>query len=38
MTNIVGYARESTLDQAHNGFNMDDQARRITEFCEFEYG
>ena len=22
MTNIVGYARESTLDQAHNGFNM----------------
>ena len=38
MINIVGYARESTLDQAHNGFNMADQVRRITKFCKLEYG
>jgi DNA invertase Pin-like site-specific DNA recombinase len=38
MERIVGYARESTMDQAHNGFNMDDQERRIREFCEFEHG
>ena len=38
MIKIVGYARESTMDQAHNGFNMADQVRRITNFCQREYG
>ena len=26
---IVGYARESTKEQAVNGFNMDDQEKKI---------
>ena len=38
MIKIVGYARGSTMDQAHNGFNMADQVKRITNFCQREYG
>ena len=28
---ILGYARESTREQAENGFNLDEQERRIRE-------
>jgi len=37
MERIVGYARENIMDQAHNGFKMNDQERGIREICEFEH-
>ena len=32
MLRIVGYARESTREQAEDGFNLDEQERRIREY------
>ena len=34
---IVGYARESTREQAENGFNLDEQVRRIEEYVDLYY-
>ena len=34
---ILGYARESTREQAENGFNLDEQERRIREYLEVYY-
>ena len=31
---VVGYARESTKDQAINGFNLDEQERWIREYVD----
>ena len=31
---IIGYARESTKDQAVNGFNMDDQEKKIRAYVD----
>ncbi len=35
---IIGYARESTRDQAVNGFNLDDQEKKIVQYAEIFYG
>ena len=35
---IIGYARESTRDQAVNGFNLDDQEKKIIQYAEIFYG
>ena len=37
MNRIVGYARESTRDQAVNGFNLDEQERWIKEYVDLYY-
>ena len=37
MLRIVGYARESTREQAEDGFNLDEQERRIREYLEVYY-
>ena len=34
---IIGYARESTRDQAINGFNLDDQEKKIIQYTEIFY-
>ncbi|MCR4856454.1 MAG: recombinase family protein [Erysipelotrichaceae bacterium] len=34
---IIGYARESTRDQAINGFNLDDQEKKIIQYTEIYY-
>lgn len=34
---ILGYARESTREQAENGFNLDEQERRIREYLDVYY-
>lgn len=37
MKRIIGYARESTVEQAVNGFNLDDQERRVIEFTSMNF-
>jgi site-specific DNA recombinase len=37
ITRIIGYARESTQRQAENGFNLDDQERRIRNYVDIYY-
>ena len=37
MLRIVGYARESTREQAEDGFNLDEQERRIKEYVNLYY-
>ena len=34
---VIGYARESTKDQAINGFNLDDQEKKIIQYAEIFY-
>lgn len=34
---ILGYARESTREQAEDGFNLDEQERRIKEYVNLYY-
>ena len=34
---VFGYARESTKDQAFNGFNIDDQEKKIKSYYEIYY-
>lgn len=37
MIKIFGYARESTMQQAMFGYNIEEQKRVITEFCKYHY-
>lgn len=37
VTRIIGYARESTREQAENGFNLDEQERKIREYLDVYY-
>ena len=37
MIRIVGYGRESTREQAEEGFNLDEQQRRIREYVDLYY-
>ena len=37
MSRVIGYVRESTIDQVHNGFNMDDQVRQIEKYFDLQY-
>ncbi len=37
MLNVIGYGRESTREQAENGFNLDEQERRIREYVDLYY-
>ena len=37
MIRIVGYGRESTREQAEDGFNLDEQERRINEYVDLYY-
>ena len=37
MIRIVGYGRESTREQAEEGFNLDEQERRINEYVDLYY-
>ena len=37
MIRIVGYGRESTREQAEDGFNLDEQERRINEYVALYY-
>ena len=34
---IIGYARESTREQAKNGFNLDDQEKKIRKYTELYF-
>ena len=34
---IIGYGRESTKDQALNGFNLDDQEKKIRKYVSVYY-
>ena len=37
LLHILGYARESTREQAEDGFNLDEQERRIREYLDVYY-
>lgn len=37
MIRIIGYGRESTREQAEEGFNLDEQERRINEYVDLYY-
>lgn len=34
---IIGYGRESTRDQAINGFNLDDQEKKIRNYVNIYF-
>ena len=37
MIRIIGYGRESTREQAVDGFNLDEQERKIQEYVDVYY-
>ena len=37
MIRIIGYGRESTREQAEDGFNLDEQERKIQEYVDVYY-
>ena len=37
MIRIIGYGRESTREQAEDGFNLDEQERKIREYVDVYY-
>ncbi len=37
MIKIFGYVRESTVQQAFFGYNIEEQKRVITEYCKYHY-
>lgn len=32
---IIGYVRESTMKQINNGYNLEEQTRKINEYCNY---